>query len=71
MWKSGKKQGRTRLFSPQPIVENFRVFHRAFFAEFPVTVLHRFFLHIPQGVWRKMQNEKCRMKNCVGCFAVS
>ena len=38
MWKSGKRQDRTSTFSPQPIVDNFRVFHREFFDGFPGTV---------------------------------
>ncbi len=69
MWKSGKKQDRTSTFSPQPIVENFLVFHREFFGGFPGSVSTVYFSTFHRGCGEKMKNEECRMKNYGGRFA--
>ena len=62
MWKSGKKQDRTSSFFPQPIVENFEVFHRGFFEGFPGKVSTVYFSTFHRGCGKRYEILDMRYK---------
>ena len=55
MWISADLPWGTRLFFPQPIVENFTVFHRLFWNPKCATFFHRNSFHNSQPLWKTLQ----------------